>query len=204
MSINFTDLHDKLAQIVNGLISKEDLYQWLDENIEVKSYIPITQKYAMINIFSDRFNTNVYNDSGELDELFNLMYDIESLFSFLFGYTDIFVRPKDRTADNYDLIIRSGFYDYMMQFCKSDYLDLISKCDRVCSIDNIVLLNGFVKSLTQPSVEDMERIRDIINNEIDKDKLDVLKAVEEYNNPFFKKIMDVVSKKELAETMKKS
>ena len=202
MSINFNDLHDKMIQKINGLVSKEDFYQWLDENIEVETYIPITKKYALINVFSNRFNTEIYSDDGEISEIFNLIYDLESMFVFLFGYTDVFVRPKDRTVDNYDLIIKSGFFDYIMGFCKNDYLDLQKKCDRVCSIDNLILLNGLVKSLSQPSVEDMEKIKDIINNEIDKDKLDVLKAIEEYNNPFLKKVIDSVSKKESAEIMK--
>lgn len=202
MSINFNDLHDKMIQKINGLVSKEDFYQWLDENIEVETYIPITKKYALINVFSNRFNTEIYSDDGEISEIFNLIYDLESMFVFLFGYTDVFVRPKDRTVDNYDLIIKSGFFDYIMSFCKNDYLDLQKKCDRVCSIDNLILLNGLIKSLSQPSVEDMEKIKNIINNEIDKDKLDVLKAIEEYNNPFLKKVIDSVSKKEAAEIMK--
>lgn len=204
MSINFNDLHDKMIQKINGLVSKEDFYQWLDENIEVETYIPITKKYALINVFSNRFNTEIYSDDGEISEIFNLIYDLESMFVFLFGYTDVFVRPKDRTVDNYDLIIKSGFFDYIMSFCKNDYLDLQKKCDRVCSIDNLILLNGLIKSLSQPSVEDMEKIKNIINNEIDKDKLDVLKAIEEYNNPFLKKVIDSVSKKEIVENMKKS
>ena len=53
-----------------------------------------------------------------------------------------------------------------------------------------------------PSVEEMERIRDIVNNEIDKDKLEIIKAVEEYNNPVMEKIAEVVKSDSLKEAVK--
>ena len=48
----------------------------------------------------------------------------------------------------------------------------------------------------------MERIRDIVNNEIDKDKLEIIKAVEEYNNPVMEKIAEVVKSDSLKEAVK--
>lgn len=206
MNINFNDLHDKLAQKVNGLITKDDLYEWLNENIKISSYLPLIKKYALIRVFSDKFKDSMQdNIENEDDDFIYLMYDINQLFTLLFAYTDMILLSKYKTLDNYDLIMKSGFFDYMMQFCETDYRELISKCDRLTGIDNLYIMKQFIQSIgNQPSVEDVEKIRDIINNEVDKEKLEIIKAVQEYNNPMLKKIIGNISKENIEDVMKKS
>ena len=195
--MKFTDLHDKMAQCVNGLISKEDFYSWLDENIKVKSYLSIATKYAIISMFSDRLNQDIsyYLEKKEATGYIYMMYDINIMFELLFKYIEIIVLSKNRTIENYDLVMQSGLYDYIVDKCGNDYKNLVEKCDRASNIETM----GIIRELSNifvnpPSVEDMEKIKDIINNDIDKEKLQVLKAVEEYNNPTLKKILDKASK----------
>ena len=195
--MKFTDLHDKMAQCVNGLISKEDFYSWLDENIKVKSYLSIATKYAIISMFSDRLNQDIsgYLEKKEATGYIYMMYDINIMFELLFKYIEIIVLSKNRTIENYDLVMQSGLYDYIVDKCGNDYKNLVEKCDRASNIETM----GIIRELSNifvnpPSIEDMEKIKDIINNDIDKEKLQVLKAVEEYNNPTLKKILDKASK----------
>lgn len=197
MGIKFTDLHDKLVAYNTKLINKEQLEKWLDENIEVKKYISLSTKYAIISVFVDNFNVSIGDkiDSGDDMDYLYMTYDINLMFSLLFQYIDIPVVSKYRTIDNYDLIIESGFYDYLLDRCGKDYKILVEKCDRITGINNLII----VKELTNifgnpPSVDDIERIKDLINNEIDIDKLNIIKAIEEYNNPNLKKIIDKVEK----------
>ena len=125
------------------------------------------------------------------------------MFVFLFAYTDIVVLSKNRTIENYDLIMKSGFFDYMMQYCKNDYESVIEKCNKVTGIEDVNIIKSFTMAIgSYPSVEEMERIRDIVNNEIDKDKLEIIKAVEEYNNPVMEKIAEVVKSDSLKEAVK--
>lgn len=195
--MKFTDLHDKMAQCVNGLISKESFYSWLDENIKVKSYLSIATKYAIISMFSDRLNQDIsdYLEKKEATGYIYMMYDINIMFELLFKYIEVIVLSKNRTIENYDLVMQSGLYDYIVDKCGSDYKNLVEKCDRASNIETM----GIIRELSNifvnpPSVEDMEKIKDIINNDIDKKKLQILKAVEEYNNPTLKKILDKASK----------
>lgn len=204
MSVSFNDLHDKLVQRVNGLLSSEDLCDWLDNNIEIKSYIPINKKYALISIFSDRFhdilNSNHVEEST--DEFLYLMYDIETMFTFLFAYTDIIPLQKHRTSENYDLVYKSRFFNYILEFCEEDYDNLLKKCDRVSGIESLFMANQMIKGLQQPSVEEWEVIKDTINS-IDTENLKVLKSVQEYNDPMMKKIISSTSKDEIKKVMSK-
>ena len=204
MSISFNDLHDKLLQRVDNLISRDELYDWLDNNLEVKNYLPLTTKYAEIRIFSDKFKDDVDSNIDDKDvDFIYFVYDLNQLFVFLFAYTDIVVLSKNRTIENYDLIMKSGFFDYMMQYCKNDYESVIEKCDKVTGIEDVNIIKSFTMAIgSYPSVEEMERIRDIVNNEIDKDKLEIIKAVEEYNNPVMEKIAEVVKSDSLKEAVK--
>lgn len=204
MSISFNDLHDKLLQRVDNLISRDELYDWLDNNLEVKNYLPLTTKYAEIRIFSDKFKDDVDSNIDDKDvDFIYFVYDLNQLFVFLFAYTDIVVLSKNRTIENYDLIMKSGFFDYMMQYCKNDYESVIEKCNKVTGIEDVNIIKSFTMAIgSYPSVEEMERIRDIVNNEIDKDKLEIIKAVEEYNNPVMEKIAEVVKSDSLKEAVK--
>lgn len=204
MSISFNDLHDKLLQRVDNLISRDELYDWLDNNLEVKNYLPLTTKFAEIRIFSDKFKDDVDSNIDDKDvDFIYFVYDLNQLFVFLFAYTDIVVLSKNRTIENYDLIMKSGFFDYMMQYCKNDYESVIEKCNKVTGIEDVNIIKSFTMAIgSYPSVEEMERIRDIVNNEIDKDKLEIIKAVEEYNNPVMKKITEVIESDSLKEAVK--
>lgn len=204
MSISFNDLHDKLLQRVDNLISRDELYDWLDNNLEVKNYLPLTTKYAEIRIFSDKFKDDVDSNIDDKDvDFIYFVYDLNQLFVFLFAYTDIIVLSKNRTIENYDLIMKSGFFDYMMQYCKNDYESVIEKCNKVTGIEDVNIIKSFAMAIgSYPSIEEMERIRDIVNNEIDRDKLEIIKAVEEYNNPVMKKITEVVKSDSLKEAVK--
>lgn len=205
MSVNFNDLHDKMFQSKSGLISKEDFFEWVGKNIEINTYIPITKKYALIRIFSDKFSDMVNNDlENEDNDYIFLIYDINQVFVLLFAYTDMIILSQNRTIDNYDLIMESGLFDYIMKFCEKDYKLLIEKCDKVTGINDLNILKQFVSSIgNQPTVEDMKKIRDIINNEIDSDKLEIIKAVQEYNNPALKKIVDITSNKVMRDIISK-
>lgn len=187
LNIKFESLLDKLKERVNGDISKEELYDWLDENIVVANYIPLAKKYAIISVFNDNFAKQ--SDLSSKDTLY-MVYDMLQMFAVLFAYTSIVVLSRYRTVDNYDLVMKSGFFDYMMKYCEDDYEEFIHKFDRVCGIDDVNIMEQFIGAVNNyPTLEEIEKMRDIINNDIDKDKMEVLRAVEEYNNPVLKEVM---------------
>ena len=55
----------------------------------------------------------------------------------------------------------------------------------------------------QPTVSEMRQMANVINNDIDKDKLELIKTIQEYNNPLMKKVVDGISKQSAKEVMNK-
>mgnify|MGYP006956013679 CR=1 FL=1 len=206
MAINFNDLHDIMAQRNNGLISKEKLYLWLDENVQIKTYIPLVNKYAIIKLFSENIKSGMGEEGEYNTDAILLYYDINQLFSLLFAYTDVVVTTKDRNLDNYDLIMTSGFYDYIYNYCGCgrDYDELVKKCDNTTGINSICIMEQIVQAIgKQPTVSEMRQMANIINNDIDKDKLELIKTIQEYNNPTMKKVVNAISKESAKEVMNK-
>ena len=206
MAISFNDLHDIMAQRNNGLISKEKLYLWLDENVQIKTYIPLVNKYAIIKLFSENIKSGMGEEGEYNTDAILLYYDINQLFSLLFAYTDIVVTTKDRSLDNYDLIMTSGFYDYIYNYCGCgrDYDELVKKCDNTTGINSICIMEQIVQAIgKQPTVSEMRQMANIINNDVDKDKLELIKTIQEYNNPTMKKVVDAISKESAKEVMNK-
>lgn len=204
MGINFNDLHDKMFQVTSGLISKESFFEWLDENIDIDVYIPVATKYAIASVFSKEIFSGMsgMDIAEDIDYIF-LKYETERLFNSLFSYIKIKVSKSNKTFDNYDLVFKSGLYDYIMKFCESDYKRFLDIFDRVSGINTLTIMNQFVTFIgKQPNVEDMERIRDIINDEIDTNKMEILKAVQEYNSPVMKQVVQGLSTESLKEVIK--
>ena len=204
MGINFNDLHDKMSQVTSGSISREYFSEWLDENIDIDVYIPVATKYAIASVFSKEIFSGMsgMDIAEDIDYIF-LKYETERLFNSLFPYIKIKISKSNKTFENYDLIFKSGLYDYVMKFCESDYKRFLDIFDRVSGINTLTIMNQFVTFIgKQPNVEDMERIRDIINDEIDTNKMEILKAVQEYNSPVMKQVIQGLSTESLKEVIK--
>ena len=55
----------------------------------------------------------------------------------------------------------------------------------------------------QPTVSEMRQMANIINNDIDKDKLELIKTIQEYDNPLMKKVVNSISEQSVREVMNK-
>lgn len=204
--MTFNDLKDKMTQVSLSLITIEDFYGWLDENISVKKYIPIVNKYAIVRMFSNNFvedlNNEIIKEEVSMDYIY-LTYDINLMFSILFEYIDVFVFGKDRTTSNYDLVVNSGLYSYIIKKCEEDYKKFEDICKLMSGVNDVNIMNMFT-SLINSNLDNskLEEAKDIVNN-IDKEKLEILKVVEQYNNPVIKKAIDNISKESMKKNIKK-
>ena len=186
--INFTDLHDKLTSYQLGLTKKEDIEAWLNEVLEVKPFMPIMEKFAVINMFRQNFEVDFLTfDNGHKTlekEFISMQFAIRLFFDVMLHYTNIFVLDKYKTTDNYDLVITSGFYEMLYNICGEDYEISAQYCKDTVDLNNNSLykmLESLVMSA--PTVDDAEKIKDMLND-IDKDKLEILEAVQKYNNAY--------------------
>ena len=184
----FNDLKTVVDTYNRNEMTKEEYEKFLKDNIIVNKYIPIAKKYAMISSFCSEFNKVVFDvDKSNQTEI--------ELYSLLFGYTNIIIASDERNITNYDLIMSSGLYDYIYIKCKNDYDNIIEKCNRLNGIDNLWILSKLNDIFCNPmNVENIEKIKDIINNEVDKDKLKFINSIVEFNNPQIKSFFNKLEK----------
>ena len=204
--INFTDVHDRLTSYKLGLTTKEETEAWLNEVLEVRNYITIAEKYAIINIFRQNFEIDFLTfDNGQKTlekEFISMNFTIRLFFDLMLHYTNIFVLDKYKTDENYNLVIETGFYDMLLNICKDDYRLLEKYCKETIDLNNMSLyklLEALVMSA--PTVEDAEKIKDMIND-IDKDELEILESVQKYNNAYLDEMINKTGR-EVVEQEKK-
>ena len=94
---HFSDVHDKMVQVTTGLITREQFTNWFNENITVKSYLPLASKYAIVNVFAETFKNKAFNqgDNKKIDlDYIYLEYDLSMMFDLQFYYTNIVTSQK--------------------------------------------------------------------------------------------------------------
>lgn len=187
--MTYNDIHDKMNQVTLGLITKEELHQWFEDNVQVTTYLSIIQKYALIEAVKLKFDATVIAnvDTGETDDYgatyYAMNYDVQSTLIVLGYYTKAFAQDKDLTMKEYDLVMSTGYYDYVYDKAGKDMQDTFKKCERVVGVDNYFLVRDFIKQFTTGySPEKAKAVRQELNK-IDLRKLQLMKDVAHYNSP---------------------
>jgi hypothetical protein len=207
--ITFADLNDKMIQTSTGLLSKTDLYRWLDENIEVKNYIPISKKYSILQMFLIDFTYDFLSDffsgnnSGGVEFLY-MNYELYSTFTLLMAYIDVELKDKNVTPDNYDLIKQTGTFDYIVEHCKSDYNDFKSQCDRVVGINDMSIIAKLNEAFEKnPSVNEftdvMEKFDNIMKKKSVRENLKFINNINMFNNPLLSEAVEEIQKESVQE-----
>ena len=200
--MNFTDLHDKLVQFDTGLIKQREFDGWLEDNITVKKYFSIVTKYALIEMLKDNLDSLQLNDSEDIYYIY-MTFDIQSMFTFLSRYISIDIPFDKRTTVNYDLMMRTGFVDYVMQTCGKDYNELVSKACEVIGLENMNVIKAVAQIFSGlMDTSDLEKIQETVNN-LDKENLKFIQNIQEFNNPTTKKVVNELKKSAAEEALSK-
>lgn len=200
--MNFTDLHDKLVQYDTGLIKQREFDGWLEDNITVKKYFSIVTKYALIEMLKDNLDSMELKDSDDIYYIY-MTFDMQSMFTFLSRYISVDIPFDKRTVVNYDLMMRTGFVDYVMQTCGKDYNELVSKAREVIGLENM----NVIKAVTQifsglMDTSDLDKIQETVNN-LDKENLKFIQNIQEFNSPATKAVVDELKKSAAEEAQSK-
>lgn len=182
----FDELLKNIDEVNTGHIDESILLKWCQENIIVKKYIPVKEKYEIISIIKDRFVEEYINKDEtfikiNFDDIY-LQYEIITRLRILFYYTNITLPTTYINSTIYDIITNSSFYDYIMKFCKTDYDRFINSCDNVINI-NILNIIYSINSVIESNIEDFSKAVDSLNN-LDNEKLIALADINKLNNPF--------------------
>ena len=78
MNITFKDLYKKMEERVNNTITQEEFYDYLDNNIDIEKYLPISKKYAVAEIVSKKYEASLILQSEikNFDSFIYMQYDI--------------------------------------------------------------------------------------------------------------------------------
>ncbi|MGN1124574.1 MAG: hypothetical protein ACI4SM_00155 [Candidatus Gastranaerophilaceae bacterium] len=182
----FDELLKNIEEVNTGHIDESILLKWCQENIIVKKYIPVKEKYEIISIIKDRFVEEYINKDEtfikiNFDDIY-LQYEIVTRLRILFYYTNVTLPTTYINSTIYDMITNSSFYDYVMKLCKTDYERFVNSCDNVININMLNIIYS-INSVIESNIEDFSKAVNSLNN-LDNEKLIALADINKLNNPF--------------------
>ena len=138
-------------------------------------------------------------------EYVNLQYDIISTFYILLSYVDIVARTDKMTIENYDLLMSTGFSNYVMCYAGDDYKDFVAKCEKLTGIRDLEILNEFMTEIGKRlDITNIQEIRKELNK-MDMRKLGLIESVARLNDPLTTEVADtlkVAAREKAKEEMK--
>lgn len=136
--ISLDEFLNVCIKFLNSEITKEDLKEWLDNNLYIKRYLPLQTKCAIIThiLLEDNFLG--------IDNNITIAYQIElkKFYRILLSYTNIDVSECEdlMTMENYDIIMMC-VGNVLYSLIGEDYnrtVDLLNNTINVSNIQNIM------------------------------------------------------------------
>lgn len=196
-NIKFKTILDKINQMNNNIITIEDLKQFLDNNLIVKQYLPLSEQYNIIKYIMSNNSKFESIDIFETEEYI----DIIKIFIALFSYTNIETEIDDEISENYDIFVNSYVYKYILDDCSEDFKNFCRRIDRTIDNNNFnqfnILLKYFVDTIpnTEEVVTATKDNEKIIKELYGKEELfKQLTKLQEFNDPMTKKIVNELKK----------
>ena len=180
--------------------------QYVADNVEIYSYITMGRKYAIIDIFNAGFSFTIEQMLTVKDFNFSdvlMEYEMKKMFDIFLQYTDIHFDYKYYNCMEYDLIMQSGFYDFVNNYAHDDYEKLCKDLDTVTGIRDISIINTFNGALgNMPTIEQMQEMRDIVES-LDTEKLNQISNIVAMNDPTTKAVADAIRQSAAEDAKKK-
>lgn len=157
--VKFTDLGIELSEETEKIIFN-------NKEIEIKKYLPISQRYDIIMIALQKaYEDGIYN-SLKLDEYFNL--------NIIYSYTNIEFSAEDREDEDtlYDKIEQSGLLNaVLLALDKDQYQEMVNILTEITDVrqkfENSTA--GMLKKFFNEISVNADQMQQIVDN-FDKDK----------------------------------
>lgn len=200
------DLIEQIDLYKSDKIKSIDFNKWVNENIKIKSYMDIKTKCLIVSMATERFNSEMtFEDENTFRDECYKTFELSLVFDILFAYTDIVVPSNYRNEETYDKIVDSLFYIYILDICGRDYEKMKYMYERQTGINNISTVFALADIFgLNVKVEDVEKMRDIINEEVDGDKLKSLVEISRMNDPIMAKVVDRIEKEAVKDVLEKA
>jgi len=183
--MQLTSVIDKLEQKTMRLVNADELHDWIFENIDLVSYIPIAKKYAIIHNITEEVKSaiNTLTDNGADAETLYMLVDLLHMKYIVLAYTDIDIKNISMTPEYYDIIKESGFYSIIKKIGGEDLLEF-SEMYRIASgvydFNMMNIIAASVNDMIKP--EDVENVKNVFN-ELSEEKMAIIKDIVAFNNP---------------------
>lgn len=173
-----------------------DFKLYLQRNIKIKPYVGISKKCAYVDIaamnlshiLQDMLSDNV----SSISEM--CMYiEMEKLFTGLFMYINVDFNTDYQSYVDYDLIMESGLFDYVMKYAEKDYERFCHDVDIAVGIHDMSIIEAIKEHLHIPTEEEVNAMTESLKN-IDDEKMDKILRVSEMNNPTLASLVDGMRK----------
>lgn len=168
--------------------------EYLKRNVEVQSYIPLGKKTAYIDIFSRNFSLvleNLLNDGVSTMADVLMEYELRKVCDIMFRYTNIDFDILYQNNMEYDLIMQSGLYTYVIGIAGKDYNVLCDYLDTAVGIRDLSIISQMNTTIKFP---DFDKVNETIDKlkYLDDDKLNKLYHIIDMNDPLTKEVANVV------------
>ena len=121
----------------------------LKSNLVIRPYLLLRQKEKVIN--ETLYDISIADATGSN---FTIALEISKKFNALFAYTNIGqVNQALKEPEIYDILQEAGLFDYIMQYCKNDYNEVIQAVNNAISFERIKDLLDCMKTMDSDSIK---------------------------------------------------
>lgn len=152
--IKIKDLLDMIDKFENKEIEEEEFRKYFNENVEVKNYLPISQKRELFNnVFSYIKENNSIGDIAQQSLMIEAMFKLHTVFA----YTNL-GKPKVLDEVLYNKIARTGLLEFILTNIGYDYIELKDSFNRMYIYSSLIAVN----ELVNPEI--IQKMAEMTNN----------------------------------------
>jgi len=173
-----------------------DFKLYLQRNIKIKPYVSISKKCAYVDIAAMNLSyrlQDMLSDNVSTTAEMCMYIEMEKLFTGLFMYINVNFNTDYQSYVDYDLIMESGLFDYVMKYAEKDYNRFCADVDVAVGLQNMSVIEAMKTYLHVPTEEEINHIVQSING-IDDTKMDKILRINDMNNPTLKSLVDGMHK----------
>lgn len=185
--MEYIDIDDVIKSASDFLLHPEDEaitaeFEKIKRQLIIKKHLPIAQREAVI--LKTLIDVRSIDSELNLGQIANA-FEISLTFNAILAYTnidpDINVIYKDDIF--YDVLWESGFIDYILNFCRSDYERVEKQIYQAVSYNNMVQLMENIDALNLDKMDDLtKKIKDY-TLDMDPDMIKNLAEIAKMNDP---------------------
>ena len=151
--IKIKDLLDMIEKFEKEEISDEEMRKYFFDNVEVKTFLPISQKRVLLNKTLEYVGISKFG--GDIIQQ-SLMTEVVFKLNTIFAYTNI-AKPKNLDEVLYNKLSKTGLLEFILNNIGYDYIELKDSFNRMFIYSSFIA----VQEIINPAA--LERLSNMVN-----------------------------------------